>query len=107
MFTRTVEVTTKPGKARELATVINDRVLPILKKQTGFVEETVLVSEPEPDRVLAISFWNKKEDAERYQKEQYPAVQEMIRHLLDSKPVVRTFNVDSSTQHKIAAGKAA
>ena len=107
MFTRTVEVTTKSGKARELATVINDKVLPILKKQTGFVDETVLVSEPEPDRVLAISFWNKKEDAERYQKEQYPAVQEMIRHLLDSKPVVRTFNVDSSTQHKIAAGKAA
>jgi quinol monooxygenase YgiN len=107
MFTRSVEVTTKPGKARELATFVNERVLPILKKQTGFVEETVLVSEPEPDRVLAISFWNKKEDAERYQKEQYPAVQEMIRHLLDSKPVVRTFNVDSSTQHKIAAGKAA
>ena len=107
MFTRTVEVTTKPGKARELATFVNERVLPILKKQTGFVEETVLVSEPEPDRVLAISFWNKKEDAERYQKEQYPAVHQMIRHLLDSKPVVRTFNVDSSTQHKIAAGKAA
>lgn len=107
MFTRTVEVTTKPGKARELATVINDRVLSILRKQDGFVDETVLVSDSEPDRVLAISFWNKKEDAERYQKEQYPAVQEMIRHLLDSEPVVRTFNVDSSTQHKIAAGKAA
>jgi heme-degrading monooxygenase HmoA len=107
MFTRTVEVTTKPGKARELATVINDRVLSILKKQAGFVDETVLVSDSEPDRVLAISFWNKKEDAERYQKEQYPAVQEMIRHLLDSEPAVRTFNVDSSTQHKIAAGKAA
>jgi len=107
MFTRTVEVTTKPGKVRELATFINERVLPILKKQTGFVDETVLVSDSDPDRVLAISFWNAKEDAARYQKEQYPAVQEMIRHLLEAEPVVRTFNVDSSTQHKIAAGKAA
>ena len=107
MFTRTVEVTTKPGKARELATFINERVLPILKKQSGFADETVLVSELESDRVLAISFWNTKEDATRYQKEQYPAVQEMIRHLLEAEPVVRTFNVDSSTQHKIAAGKAA
>ena len=107
MFTRTVEVTAKSGKARELATFINDRVLPILKKQAGFVDEAVLVSDPEPDRVLAISFWNKKEDAERYQREQYPAVHEMIRHLLEAEPVVRTFNVDSSTQHKIAAGKAA
>jgi heme-degrading monooxygenase HmoA len=107
MFTRTVEVTTKSGKARELAAVINDKVLPILKKQTGFVDETVLVSEPEPDRVLAISFWNKKEDAERYQEGQYPAIHEMIRHLLETEPLVRTFNVASSTTHKIAADKAA
>jgi hypothetical protein len=51
MFTRTVEVTTKPGKAKELSNTINDRVLPILKKQTGFVDETVLASNTDPDRV--------------------------------------------------------
>ena len=44
MFTRVVEVNTKSGKARELTTIINDKVLPILKKQAGFVDETVLVS---------------------------------------------------------------
>jgi quinol monooxygenase YgiN len=107
MFTRTVEVTTKSGKTQELTTLINDKVLPILKKQAGFVDETVLVSDTEPNRGLAISFWNTKEDAERYNREQYPAVHEMIRPLLDAEPVVRTFNVDSSTTHKIAASKAA
>ena len=107
MFTRVVEVTTKPGKARELTTLINDKVLPILKKQTGFVDETVLVSDTDPNRGLAISFWNTKEDAERYHQEQYPAVHDLIRHLLEAEPVVRTFNVDSSTSHKIAASKAA
>jgi hypothetical protein len=40
MFTRTVEVTAKAGKARELTNIINDKVLPILKKQVGFVDET-------------------------------------------------------------------
>jgi heme-degrading monooxygenase HmoA len=107
MFTRIVEVTPKSGKAKELATIINDKVLPILKKQAGFVDETVLVSDPEPNRVLALSFWNTREDAERYQKEEYPAIHEMIRQLLETEPVVRTFNVDSSTTHKIAASKAA
>jgi heme-degrading monooxygenase HmoA len=107
MFTRTVEVTTKSGKAKELSNTINDKVLPILKKQTGFVDETLLVSDTEPDRVLAISFWNTKEDAERYHQEQYPAVHDLIRHLLEAEPVVRTFNVDTSTSHKIAASKAA
>ena len=107
MFTRTVEVTTKSGKARELATIINDKVLPILKKQAGFVDETVLVSDAESNRILALSFWNSKEDAERYHREQYPAIHEMVRHLLEAEPVIQTFNVDSSTTHKIATGKAA
>jgi heme-degrading monooxygenase HmoA len=107
MFTRTVELTTKPGKAQELSHTINNKVLPILKKQTGFVDETVLASDTDPDRVLAISFWNKKEDADRYQEEQYAAIHDMIRHLLEAEPVVRTFNVDSSTTHKITASKAA
>jgi heme-degrading monooxygenase HmoA len=107
MFTRIVEVTAKSRKAKELSNTINDKVLPILKKQAGFVDETVLVSDPEPNRVLAISFWNTREDAERYQEEQYPAVHDMVRHLLETEPVVRTFNVDSSTTHKISHEKAA
>jgi heme-degrading monooxygenase HmoA len=107
MFTRIVEVTAKSGKAKELTATINDKVLPILKKQAGFVDETVLASDTDPNRVLSLSFWNTKEDAERYQREQYPAIQEMIRQLLETEPVIRTFNVDSSTTHRIAAGKAA
>jgi heme-degrading monooxygenase HmoA len=61
MFTRVVELTTKPGKARELSEIINEKVLPILKKQAGFVDETVLVSDTDSTRVLGLSFWNKQE----------------------------------------------
>ena len=82
-------------------------MLPILKKQAGFVDETLLVSDTEPNQILALSFWDSKEDAERYQREQYPAIHEMVRHLLEAEPVIRTFNVDSSTTHRIAPGKAA
>jgi heme-degrading monooxygenase HmoA len=107
MFTRVVELTSKSGKARELSNTINDKVLPILKKQTGFVDETILASDTEDTRVLALSFWNSREDAERYHREQYPAIHQMVKHLLEAEPVVRTFNVDSSTTHRITAGKAA
>ena len=107
MFTRIVEVTAKSGKAKELSNTINDKVLPILKKQAGFVDETVLVSDPEPNRVLAISFWNTREDAERYHREQYPKIQEMLKNLLETEPLIRTFEVHSSTTHRIVAGKAA
>jgi len=36
MFTRIVELTAKAGKQRALTGVINEKVIPILKKQTGF-----------------------------------------------------------------------
>jgi len=107
MFTRVVELTTKPGKNRQLADTIDEKVLPILKKQKGFLDETVFVSDKEDNRVLSLSFWNTKEDAEQYQRVDYQKVHETIRHLLESEPVIRTFNVHSSTSHKIAAGKAA
>ena len=107
MFTRVVEINSKSGKANELANMIHEKVVPILRKQAGFVDETVLTSDTEPTRVLGISFWNSREDAERYHREQYPKISEMLLPLAKSAPVIRTFNVHSSTPHKIAAGKAA
>jgi len=107
MFTRVVELTTKPGKNKQLSETINDKVLPILKKQKGFVDETVLVSDKEDNRVLSLSFWNTKQDAEEYHRAQYEKVHEMVRHLLEAEPLIRTFDVHTSTTHRIAAGKVA
>jgi heme-degrading monooxygenase HmoA len=107
MFTRVVEITSKSGKARELCNTIDDKVLPILKKQAGFVQETVMVSDTEPNRILAISFWNTREDAQRYEREQFDTVQKTLEHLLEATPAVRTFDVHSSSAHKVAAEKAA
>jgi heme-degrading monooxygenase HmoA len=107
MFTRIVELATKPGKNEQLSTTINDRVLPILKRQKGFVDEMVFVSDKEDNRVLALSFWNTKQDADQYHRTDYPKVHEAIQSLLDAEPVVRTFEVHTSTTHKIATNKAA
>ncbi len=107
MFTRVVELTAKPGKNKQLSDTINEKVLPILKKQKGFVDETVLVSDKDDNRVLGLSFWNTREDAEQYHRAEYQKVHEMVRHLLDGEPVIRTFDVHTSTTHRIAAGKAA
>ena len=107
MFTRIVELTTKPGKNRELSDTINDKVLPILKKQKGFVDETVLIADKEANRVLALSFWTTKAAAEQYHRAEYQKVHEMLQDLLEFEPVIRTYDVHTSTTHRIAAGKAA
>ena len=107
MFSRVVAVKTKPGKARELAKTIHDKIFPILENQPGFVDEILLLSDTEPDQILALSFWKSPQDAERYTHEQYPRINDLISRLVESAPVSRTFNVDTSTSHNIAAVKAA
>jgi hypothetical protein len=102
MFTRVVELTTKSGKSKELTNTINEKVVPTLKKQRGFADEIVLISDTEPERILAISFWNKREDAELYHREQFPNIQNSVRHLLEAEPLVRTFNVHTYVGQKIA-----
>jgi heme-degrading monooxygenase HmoA len=107
MFTRVVELTSKISKTKELANTINEKVVPILKKQRGFVDETVLVSDTEPTRILGVSFWNSKEDAERYHQEQFPKIHEMLTPLLETEPKIQTFDVHTWTTHRITADKAA
>ena len=107
MFTRVVEVQVKPGTAKDLCNTIAERALPILRNQPGFVDELVLVSNSQADRVLAISVWRTQEDAERYNREQYPTINELIQNQVASASKVQTFTVDLSTTHRIAAGKAA
>jgi heme-degrading monooxygenase HmoA len=107
MFTRIVEISTKPGKSNEVANAIDEKVLPFLRQQPGFLDETVLTSETESNRVIGISFWKTKEDAERYSRDQFPKVNEILTDLIETTPMVRTFHVHTSTPHKIAAGKAA
>ena len=107
MFTRVVELTSKSGKSKELASAINEKAVPILKKQPGFVDETILVSDTEPTRVLGLSFWNSREDAERYHREQYSRIVETLKPVLKKDPKVETFNVDTSTSQRIAASRAA
>ena len=107
MFSRVVAVRTKPGKVREFTQAIQNKILPILEDQPGFVDEILLVSATEPDQILALSFWKSQQDAERYTRQQFPRINEIISHLVDGAPVSRTFNVDAFTSHKIVVGDAA
>ena len=107
MFTRIVELHVKPEKKDEFNQRLRNEVLPVLQKQPGFVDLIGLVPENENERHVAISFWNSKEDAERYHRENFNRITDMIKPLLKRDPKVETFHVDTSTSHRIAAGKAA
>jgi quinol monooxygenase YgiN len=107
MFTRVLEITSKPGKAAELTRTVENKVVPFLRTQIGFIDEVTMFSDMNPNLILAISFWKSKDDAERYHQEQYDLVTEALGQVLESPPTIHTFFVANSTIHNIAASKAA
>ena len=105
MYTRVVETISKQGRARELCHAIDEKVLPILRKQAGFVDEVVMVSDTEANHVLAVSFWKTRRDAERYEREQFDNARKAIQQMFESTPVIRTYDVHTSTAHRFNAEK--
>jgi quinol monooxygenase YgiN len=107
MFTRIVECYVKREKRQEFVDEMQNHVLPILQSQPGFVDLLALTSEDEPDRMVSISLWKSRADAERYHREHFDGIIETVRPLLQDEPSVEFYNVQASTAHRIAAGKAA
>lgn len=106
MYTRIVEITVKPDKLNEVRTILNRDIHPVMKKQTGYVDGIGLISDTDPNSVVSISLWHTKAEAERYHTAQFPKFMETLNPLI-TKHTVRTYHVEHSTFHKIAAGKAA
>ena len=75
MFARILEFVPLMEKKDEFIRVVKKEVLPILKKQEGFLEILPLVPEIKTERVLAVTLWTDKKELERDEKEWYPRVE--------------------------------
>jgi heme-degrading monooxygenase HmoA len=102
MYTRNVSMKLKGNSAQEFTRTLENEVIPMLRKQKGFKDEITLVA-PERNEALAISFWDKKEDAEAYNREKYPEILKTLSKVVDGTPKVESFEVANSTSHQIAA----
>jgi len=92
----------KPNNVAELTKTVEERVLPLLRKQEGFKDELVFVS-TDGSQVIAISLWDRKEHAESYGSKTYPQVLQTLGSLLEGTPQVKTYDVTNSTFHKVGA----
>ena len=105
MFTRHVVVQLKPETAPEFTRLIEKEVIPMLRKQKGFLDEVTSIS-PDLTEAIGNSFWATKEDAENYNRTGYPMVMKSLETVVNGTPAVGTSNVSNSTFHKIAAAQA-
>ncbi len=90
MFVRNVSLTLKPNTITEFVKAMDSEIVPLLRKQKGF-HDAITLAVPGGREVVAISFWEQKENAQAY----------------NSTPHVRTFDVVSSTVQKVATPVAA
>jgi heme-degrading monooxygenase HmoA len=102
MYTRNVSLKLKANSAPEFTRTLENEVIPMLRKQKGFRDEITLVA-AERNEVVALSFWDRKEDAEAYNREKYPEILKILSKVVKGTPRVESFEVANSTSHKIAA----
>ncbi len=96
MFSRQITMQINKNWTPEFPKVIEKEVLPLLRRQKGFLDELILLS-PNKTEVVAISLWENKEFAEIYDREFYPEVVKIINKYVEGLSVVKTFEVEYAT----------
>ena len=102
MFIRNVTIKLKANTAPEFNRIIENEILPLLRKQAGFRDEITFIA-PERSEVVAISFWETKENCETYNRTGYPEVLKIVSKFVEGTPKVETLELLTSTLHKLAA----
>lgn len=101
MFARSVSMRLKTNRLAEFTRLIESAAVPVLRKQAGFQDALTFVA-PGGGEVIVISLWDEKEHADAYGCKAYSEVLKALGTVVEGAPQVRTFEVCSSTFHKIA-----
>jgi len=102
MFIRNVTMKLKANTTPEFNRLIENEILPLLRKQPGFRDEITFIA-PERSEALAVTFWETKENADTYNRTAYPEILKLVANVVDGMPKVETFELVNSTMHKLAA----
>jgi heme-degrading monooxygenase HmoA len=104
MFARIVEFIPKLEQKEQFVKALRDEVLPILKNQPGFLEILPFFPEKKTERMISISLWAEKRDAERYEREGYSKVEGILKPYLTTPVSFKHYNVETSLcEHFVGA----
>jgi hypothetical protein len=106
MFARKVSMQLKPNGVAAFKNKIENEIIPVLRKQKGFLDEITFLY-PNGKEVHAFSLWETAEDAEAYNRGVYPALAQDMAALIEGVLRVQTYEVLSSTVHKLATSVSA
>ncbi len=96
MFARMIEFFPRIEMKEELLKTIRKEVLPILKKEHGFLEILPLIPDVKTEKIIGITLWNEKRDAERYERETYAKVEEILKPYMVAPVTIRHYTVETA-----------
>ena len=96
MFARVLEFVPKMEKKEEFIRVVKNEVLPILKKQHGFLDVLPLSPEIANEKMIMISLWHEKKDAERYHNEWFQRVDQIVKPFLTTPIAFKFYMVETT-----------
>jgi quinol monooxygenase YgiN len=96
MFARVCELHIKPEKKEDIISVERDVILPMLEHYDGFFDLIPLELDTHPRKFFAISLWRDERDAEKYAKECFPKVYDMLEPFLTAPISVKSGTIDET-----------
>lgn len=96
MFARILEFVPKMEKKDEFIKIVKNEVLPIMKKQTGFLEVLPLVPELKNEKVIVVSLWTSKNHFERYEREWFPKVEQILKPYITTPITTNLYNLETT-----------
>jgi heme-degrading monooxygenase HmoA len=106
MFARILDFEVKMEKKEEFVKVVKNQIVPILKKQTGFLEILPFFPEKtkEEEKLITISLWTTRSDADRYERDFYPKALEILKPFLTTPVKVNYYTLETAVcEHFVEA----
>jgi hypothetical protein len=102
MVTRVVEFSPTSDAAAQFVQVVEETALRIVKAQAGCIVACVQVR---GKVVMGLSVWKSKSDAERFSRECYADIENMLRPFLKCDPKLHTFEAREIESHTVCASR--
>ncbi len=102
MYARMVTGKFKPEKLNFVTQTLERDVIPLLRKQHGFRDE-ISFFDNDLKEINAISFWDSKQDLEKYERDVYPQVHQKMADAFVAQPKTHEFEVSNATWYQIHA----
>ena len=96
MYARIVEFVPRHEMKDQFIKTMKNEVLPIMKKQVGFLDILPLYPEMKNEKAVHITLWMERRDAERYEREVFPRIEDILRPFLTTPITWRLYNAETT-----------